>query len=59
MNQETKKTQEEINKYILAVCLTLTKQNNQLVDAINRLDQRVTALEINAKVQTVTHIDKK
>ena len=59
MNQETEKTQEEINKYILAVCLTLTKQNNQLVDAINRLDQRVTALEINAKVQTVTHIDKK
>jgi|TARA_R100000655_G_scaffold10114_1_gene24631 hypothetical protein len=58
MNQETK-TQEEINKYILTVCLTLTKQNNQLVDAINRLDQRVTALEINAKVQTVTHIDKK
>ena len=53
------KTQEEINKYILTVCLTLTKQNNQLVDAINRLDQRVTALEINAKVQTVTHIDKK
>ena len=58
MNQETK-TQEEINKYILTVCLTLTKQNNQLIDAINRLDQRVTALEINAKVQTVTHIDKK
>ena len=58
MNQETK-NQEEINKYILNVCLTLTKQNNQLVDAINRLDQRVTALEINAKVQTVTHIDKK
>ena len=44
MNQEIK-TQEEINKYILTVCLTLTKQNNQLVDAINRLDQRVTALE--------------
>ncbi len=58
MNQETQ-TQEEINKYIMNVCLTLTKQNNQLVDAINRLDQRVTALEINAKVQTVTHIDKK
>ena len=50
MNQETQ-TQEEINKYIMNVCLTLTKQNNQLVDAINRLDQRVTALEINAKVQ--------
>mgnify|MGYP003122294285 FL=1 len=58
MNQETQ-TQEEINKYIMNVCLTLTKQNNQLVDAINRLDQRVTALEINAKVQTVTYIDKK
>jgi DNA-binding transcriptional regulator WhiA len=56
MNQEPKaQTQNDINNYTLQVCLTMTNQINQLVDCINKLDQRVTALERETKVQTVTH----
>ena len=56
MNQEPKaQTQNDINNYTLQVCLTMTNQINKLVDCINKLDQRVTALERETKVHTVTH----
>ena len=60
MNQEPKaQTQNDINNYTLQVCLTMTQQINKLVDCISKLDQRVTALEREAQIQTVTHKEYK